>query len=194
MEEEKKITDYIKSFTDTEHSIKRIPFYMLIVCVLLVVLIFEIRDTNKSLRIIAENGTKSVEYETIDDTFVEIVTEETKELVDYIPAASENTSSTTKISSNKDHNNVSTTKTSSNSTTKESTANATGSANAEVANNNQGKRNYILVTSTKKVHSPDCTYALRAKAENKKSVTLTDEQIDEYINRGYVLCKSCGGK
>lgn len=193
MEDEKKTTDYIKKFTDSEHSIKRIPFYMFLICVLLVVLIFEIRNTNNSLRIIAENGTQSVEYDTVYDTFVEIVTEETKELEDYIPIASENSTSTTNNAVN--NNGETTTKTSSTVTTKHSTTSTTTVGTTVIAdNNNQGKQNYILVTSTKKIHSTDCTYASKAKPENKKSVTLTDDQLNEYINNGYVLCKSCGGK
>ena len=50
------------------------------------------------------------------------------------------------------------------------------------------KASYILVTSTKKYHTPDCTYGKNAKEENKESVTLSKEEIEA---QGYIPCGSC---
>ena len=50
------------------------------------------------------------------------------------------------------------------------------------------KTTYILVTSTKKYHESDCTYAKNAKDENKESTTLSKEEIEK---QGYSPCGSC---
>ena len=59
--------------------------YFFLVSVLLVVLIFKLGQTNEYLKVIAENGKNSIEYETFDDTFIEVITEENKDKEDYIP-------------------------------------------------------------------------------------------------------------
>ncbi len=66
----------------------------------------------------------------------------------------------------------------------------------EVNNTDDGtpKKVYILNTSSKKIHYPSCSVVNRMKEENKKSVEVNDEQLNEYKNNGYTMCSTCGGK
>ena len=82
---EKKIVTIFKKFINVDESVKRIPMYFFLVSVLLIVLIFKLGQTNEYLKVIAENGKNSIEYETFDDTFIEVITEENKDKEDYIP-------------------------------------------------------------------------------------------------------------
>lgn len=52
-------------------------------------------------------------------------------------------------------------------------------------------KTYVLNTSSKKIHSPDCRYATSMKEENKKVVENAD--LDELISEGYEVCSVCGG-
>ena len=61
---EKNIVSIFKKFIDVDESVKRIPLYFFLVCVLLIVLIFKLSQTNEYLKVIAENGKNSIEYET----------------------------------------------------------------------------------------------------------------------------------
>ena len=52
-------------------------------------------------------------------------------------------------------------------------------------------KTYVLNTSSKKIHSPDCRYATSMKEENKKVVENAD--LDELLSEGYEVCSVCGG-
>ena len=57
------------------------------------------------------------------------------------------------------------------------------------SNTSQGKQQtYVLNTSTKKFHYPDCTYVGQMKKENKQSVKSTRDQL---IADGYEPCGHC---
>ena len=56
------------------------------------------------------------------------------------------------------------------------------------------KTAYVLNTSSKKIHYPSCSVLSRTKDENKKSVNLSNEELNNYKNKGYTLCNTCGGK
>ncbi len=174
---EKKIVSIFKKFIDIDESVKRIPIYFFLVCVLLVVLIFKISQTNEYLKEIAENGKNNIEYETFDDTFIEISTEETKNKEDYIPLLEEVTDNENLPESTTIKQDI---------TLKETTT--------QKSNDNIAIKTYVLNTSSKKIHLPDCSFAIRTKEENKKSVELSNEELNQYKNDGYVICKTCGGK
>ena len=65
--------------TNVEVILKKLSKYLVLICVLLVVLIIRLEKANTYLRTIAENNTKILEYETFDDTFIEVETEDKKE-------------------------------------------------------------------------------------------------------------------
>ncbi|MBR5202272.1 MAG: hypothetical protein IKW45_03320 [Clostridia bacterium] len=190
---EKKIVSIFKKFIDIDESVKRIPIYFFLVCVLLVVLIFKISQTNEYLKEIAENGKNSIEYETFDDTFIEISTENTKEKEDYIPLLEEtsNENSTTELTTNENKN------TSKETTTKvenETSTNQSITVTDSPTDNNVTRKTYVLNTNSKKIHLPDCSFVPRTKEENKKIVELSNEELNQYKNDGYAICKTCGGK
>lgn len=191
---EKKIVTIFKKFIDVDESVKRIPFYFFLVCVLLVILIFKISQTNEYLKALAEDSRNRVEYETFDDTFIEVETEEKKDKEDYIPLYEELTDkeTTSEEDSTKKQNITSketTTKANKETTTKTSTT-------TQKSDDNVSRKTYVLniSKSSKKIHLSSCSFVSRIKDENKKTVKLTDEELQEYINDGYTICKTCGGE
>ena len=190
---EKKIVSIFKKFIDIDESVKRIPMYFFLVCVLLVVLIFKLTQTNEYLKVIAENGKNSIEYETFGDTFIEVSTEATKNKEDYLPLLEEVTDNDTSTEENttKNQNNSvkeTTTKAQKETTTKNSTT------TTQKQEDNVARKTYVLNTSSKKIHSPDCSFVGRTKEENKKTVKLSTDELSQYKNDGYNMCKTCGGK
>ncbi len=189
MEKDNKIISFFKNITDSEVAIKRVPFYFFLICVLLVVLIFRLGKTNQYLRIIAENGTNNIEYETRDDTFIEVITEDEKEIEDYIPLLEEVTNETTTKKQNNSSTKETTTKNNIETTSNKSDTTTT----TKLEDNNVSRKTYILNTNSKKIHYPDCSSAARTKEENKKTVNLSKDELQNYINDGYTFCKTCGG-
>lgn len=49
----------------------------------------------------------------------------------------------------------------------------------------------VVNTNTKKIHSPDCSYAKNIKPENSADITAQDLQT--YLDEGYSLCGHCEG-
>ena len=189
---ENKVVAIFKKFIDVDESVKRIPFYFFLVCVLLVVLILKISQTNEYLKVLAEDSRNKVEYETFDDTFIEVETEEKKDKEDYIPLYEELTDdeTTTEEYTTKKQNSTSketTTKANKETTTKNNTT-------TQKSDDNVARKTYVLNISSKKIHLPDCTFVGRTKEENKKTVKLSDNELKQYKNDGYTICKTCGGE
>lgn len=198
MENKNKIVEYFKKFTDSEATIKRIPVYFFLICVLLVILLFKLEKTNEYLQIIAENGTAIFEYETHDDTFIDISTETTKSFEEQVPIAEIITDESSKEIQDTTKNTTKETTTAKVSESKsERTTSATTNTAATTAQQSQdsgiSRKTYVINTNSKKIHSPDCASAIRTKEENKKTVKLSDEELQSYIKDGYDICKICGG-
>lgn len=51
------------------------------------------------------------------------------------------------------------------------------------------KSEYVLNTSSKKIHLPECSGAKNMSEKNKQ--TVKGDKLQSYINNGYVLCGSC---
>lgn len=196
MENKNKLVEYFKKITDGDAAIKRIPVYFFLICVLLVILLFRLGKTNEYLQIIAENGTAIFEYETRDDTFIDISTETTKSFEEQVPIAEIITDESTKgfQDTTKDTTTEKVSATKSERTTS-STENTTATTAKQLQDNGVSRKTYVINTNTKskKIHSPDCSSAIRIKEENKKTVKLSDEELQSYINNGYDICKICGG-
>ncbi len=185
-----KFSEKLKKFFSSESSLQRIPIYFFLTCVLLVVLICKLGETNHYLKEIAANGTDIIEIETKDEDYenvVDVYVETSKSIEDYIPLYEEITDN----SSTTEKSNESTTKRSE-TTTKENT---TKSDNTQQSNkdNKSDKTTYVLNISSKKIHLPDCSFVDRTKEENKKTVELTDQELQQYLDDGYTFCKTCGG-
>lgn len=52
---------------------------------------------------------------------------------------------------------------------------------------------YVINTNSKKIHRPSCSVLTNTNESNKKYVTLTDEELNDYLNGSYEFCKKCGG-
>lgn len=173
--------------TNVEVILKKLSKYLVLICVLLVVLIIRFEKANTYLRTIAENNTKILEYETFDDTFIEVETEDKKEKEDYIPLLEEVND---KESTTENQNNTS----SDTITNKFDVTTSENSTATESSNDNVSRNTYVLNTTSKKIHLPDCSFVSRTKEENKKTVKLSTEDLNQYKNDGYTICKTCGGK
>lgn len=201
MEDKNSFKDFLKKQTSAESLFKKVPFLLLLICVLLVVSIFKINETNKLLERIADNNINNVEYEKFKDTFIEVETENNKTVEDYLPIVSElhekDESNTEGNPSNEQETTTKQNSVSKNeSTTKantETTSIITNGSTTQSDDSNISKKTYVI-TKTKKIHTPSCHYAINTKQENKQTLNLSDEEIKQYKNNGYEFCKKCGGK
>ena len=66
------------------------------------------------------------------------------------------------------------------------TAEPTPASDSDVANANEFT--YVLNTSTKKIHHPNCKSVAKIKQEN---YATTDKSLDELLNAGYTKCGNC---
>lgn len=76
----------------------------------------------------------------------------------------------------------------------ESTEESDGTNTSEVSEtyiSKHGKR-YIINTSSKKIHSPDCQYAADISDENSSEI-YTDN-LSEYFDKGYSVCSKCNAE
>lgn len=176
---ESKLKKFIEDAFTSEAKVSRIPYYFLAICILLTVICLELNTANRYLKRIASGGLGTYNYETnskSNDPY-EIFSEKTTE------QPSENVSSENKSDE-----------------TKSDSVSATQNSN-DVSENNtteskpQGKVTaYVINKSSKKIHYPNCSYASNIKEENKLTVNLTaDELNNQYLSNGYVFCSKCGG-
>jgi len=56
---------------------------------------------------------------------------------------------------------------------------------------NNGKR-FVLNTNSKKIHSPNCRYAVSMNAENKDEVE--NVSLEELLGQGYTICSVCNAE
>lgn len=188
-----KFSEKLKKFFSSDASLQRIPLYFFLTCVLLVVLIFKIGETNLYLKEIAANGTEVIEIETKDvnyENVVDVYIETTKSAEDIVPLLEELTDIKTTTKNPKE-----TTTKMEETTTKENVTkeNTTKQPTTQNNDNKSDKTTYVLNISSKKIHLPDCSFVDRTKEENKKTVELTEKELQEYLNNGYTFCKTCGG-
>lgn len=55
-------------------------------------------------------------------------------------------------------------------------------------------KTYVINTNSKKIHLSSCSYAANMKEENKLTVQLTDEELqNQYLSNGYAFCSRCLG-
>ncbi len=196
----KNFMEKFKALFSEDAALKRVPLYFLVTCVLLVVLIFKLNQTNIYLQEIAANGTNAIELETDENynSVAEVFVEGTKAAEDIIPMLNEtSTESTTAESSTKESetksNTTTTTVNSTNNTNTNTNANTTATTTTNTSAESK-KVTYVINISSKKIHLADCSFVSRTKEENKKTVQLTAAELEEYLNNGYTLCKTCGGK
>lgn len=174
-----KLKKFIKDAFTSEAKASRIPYYFFAICILLTVICLELNTANRYLKRISNGGLGAYNYETnpkSNDPY-EIFSEKTTEQPSEKLSA-ENKSDETKadaVSSTQNTNNVPT--------------------NHTTESKPQGKITaYVINKSSKKIHYPNCSYVSNIKEENKLTVNLTaDELNNQYLSNGYVFCSKCGG-
>lgn len=194
MEEKNTFKDFIKKQASTEVVFRKIPVLLLLICILLVIAIFMINKTNQLLETVIENGISVNDYESFKDTFIEVETEDNKNVEDYLPIVGEmheKDESTTKDNSS----NVQETTTKQNLVSEKDTTSISSTTETTTqSNNNTQRKTYVLNVSSKKIHEPTCSFVGRINEENKKIVKLSTDELNQYKNNGYDFCKTCGGK
>ncbi len=91
---------------------------------------------------------------------------------------------------NEDDKNEQTTK---KSTQISSTTSTTTNKNETTTRQQSKTKTYVINKNSKKIHTKDCSFVDRMKEENKQTVHLTSDELNEHINNGYSTCSSCGG-
>ena len=158
--------------TSKEKKSRFIPVCLVLIIAFLFGIIFKMHATNKYLKIISDyynpGGytiiTPGEKYDSVSEVF-------DKNEIEYNSYV------------NNENNIIDT---DSNDTTNEENSNNTDDGTPKTA--------YVLNISSKKIHFPSCSYLTNTKEENKKSVQLNDEELNNYKNNGYTMCSKCGGK
>ena len=58
-------------------------------------------------------------------------------------------------------------------------------------NQNNGKTEYVLNTSSKRIHSPDCPSVEETKDKNKRTVEWDENEYQQALDEGYSPCGRC---
>lgn len=181
-----KIIEFLDKSVSSEIVLKRIAFYLLIICILLGLIFFKLNEINENILLVTEpiiSAYNTEKEERVADVFIE----DKFEISDTLPLFEEDektTSTSTTIQNsiefNTDNKNG---ESKSENTTEKSTTNT----------DNTQKRNYVINVNSNKIHYADCSFVNRMKEENRKNVQLSDSELKEYLNNGYTLCTTCGG-
>ncbi len=161
-----KFIDKFKNCFSSEESFKRVPSYLLFLCILLLGILIMLFRLEKAIDRVSFEQNRSVPFtksENFDEVLDAYIEEPTK-YEDYMPYHTE---------------------------TESSESNASEDMTTENASN---KATYVINISSKKIHLPDCSFVNRTNEENKKTIQLSSDELNDYIKDGYTICKTCGGK
>ena len=183
----KKLTDYLEKAVTAEAVVRRIAFYLLIICVFLCLIFFKLNEINQTILEVNEpilSSVKTEENESVKDVFIE---ENDNIIGDVLPMYNE-----LKESESKKEDEAVSDKATVN-TTEASTGKSFEDESTAQQQSSSKKSDFVINVSSKKIHYADCTFVGRMKEENRKAVQLSYEELNEYINNGYKLCSTCGG-
>lgn len=181
----KEFVDYLRS---DEFRIKTISACCIIMAATLVLIAGELYNIYKGINAVTdllEDG----EYNRVVEIFHEEktpedilpilgVTSTTETTNNNVDEDIEETEKTTNIKSDNNSNSITTTKPNQTTTTTKP----------------QSKiKTYVINKNSKKIHTKDCSFVDRMKEENKQTVQLTKDELNNYLNDGYTTCSSCGG-
>lgn len=178
----KEFVDYLRS---DEFRIKTISTCCVIIAATLVLIAGELYNIYKGINAVTdllEDG----EYNRVAEIFYE---EETPE--DVLPILGA-TSTTEATNSTEDITEKTTNKKSENTTTSTTTEKHENDTTSTTKSQSKTKT-YVINKSSKKIHTKDCSFVDRMKEENKQTVQLTSDELNDYIDNGYTTCSSCGG-
>ncbi len=187
-----KIIEFLDKSVSSEIILKRIAFYLLLICVLLGLIFFKLNEINENIILAIEpivSNYNTEKEEVVADVFLEDkfnVVEDKFEMGDTLPFFDEpeNTSSTTTV-----QNIIETSTNINKSEPKTETTTEVLTSNT----NSTQKHNFVININSNKIHYDDCTFVNRMKEENRKYVQLSNIELKEHLNNGYTLCSTCGG-
>lgn len=166
-----KAKDVVEHIKGDEVKLKFLSFCCVLNVILLIIIsgqIFYMYKSLNSLIDLVEDG----EYNRVSEVFYD-----EKKPEDLLPIleVTSTTEESTEIYSD-------------NSTTTTTTTKVT-----ESTKNNSNAKTYVINRNSKKIHTKDCSFVNRISEDNKQIVQLTNDELSEYKNSGYILCSSCGG-
>lgn len=181
-----KIIEFLDKSVSSEIVLKRIAFYLLLICILLGLIFFKLNEINENIILATEpiiSAHNTEKEESVADVFIE----DKFEISDTLPLFEEDektSSPSTTIQNNIELNtDIKDNEPKTENTTENSTTNS----------DNTQKRNFVININSNKIHYADCTFVNRMNEENRKNVQLSDLELKEYLNNGYTLCTTCGG-
>lgn len=186
-----RITKFLENSVTGEAVLKRIAFYLFLICVLLILIFFKLNEINNNFLDITEpilSSIKSEEKESVKDVFIEDNDNVLGEVLPLYDELKEDESKNTADNKNEIPSDITTTEKNTESTKNENITESTAQQQ-----NNSKKYDFVINTNSKKIHYSDCTFVSRMKEENKKAIQLSNDELNEYINNGYTLCSTCGG-
>ena len=162
----------IKEIKDNTDSVKKsyfVPICLSLIVILLFGILFKLHETNKYLKTVSEcYNSGKISIVTTDENYESVSDVFSKNEGEYNSYKEPESSSQTNDGTNTENN--------------------------EQVNDGTPTNTYVLNTSSKKIHKPECSFVDRTKEENKKTVELNETQLNEYKNDGYTMCSTCGGK
>jgi hypothetical protein len=186
----KEFFDYLRS---DEFRIKTITTCCIIMAATLVLIAGELYNIYKGINAVTdllEDG----EYNRVSQVFNEEKKPEDVLPILGITSTTESTNDTVEDNNdsqnNEDDKNEQTTK---KNTQISSTTSTTTNRNETTTKQQSKTKTYVINKNSKKIHTKDCSFVDRMKEENKQTVQLTSDELNEYINNGYSTCSSCGG-
>ena len=186
-----KIIEFFDKSVCSEMILKRIAFYLLLVCVLLGLIFFKLNQINENILLATEpiiSAYNIEKQESVSNTFIDDelnAVEEKFEKGDTLPIFNEPENTTAQ--SNDGQNIIETSNVS-------NTIEIMTETSHETSNTNDSqKSNFVINVNSNKIHYADCTFVNRMKEENRKYVQLSNTELKNYLNNGYSLCSTCGG-
>ncbi len=171
-----------------QNLLKIISVLLAIFCILITLLLFKINEINNTL----DRLSYAIKNETIDDKHqdvIDVFVEESTNAEAVLPFYDEinekvtTSENTTKEIITKNHNTTENIKDNDNDIT---TDNST-------IHDNSRKITYVINVNSKKIHYKDCSFVNRMKEENKETVQLSKDELNDRLNNDYTFCSSCGG-
>ena len=183
-----RIKDFVDYLRSDEFKIKTITFCCIVMAAMLVLIAGELYNIYKGINAVTdllEDG----EYNKVVEVFHDEKTPE-----DVLPILGV-ISTTENADDDKENNNDSHKKDNkTEQTTDKNTQTNSASTTTTTTTNPQSKtKTYVINKSSKKIHTKDCSFVDRMKEENKQTVQLTNDELNNYLNDGYTTCSSCGG-
>lgn len=183
-----RLKDFVDYLRSDEFRIKTISTCCIIMAATLVLIAGELYNIYKGINAVTdllEDG----EYNRVAEIFHE---EKTPEDVLPILGVTSTTENTDEVEKDTEETVKSTNKKNESNSTLATTSKQENSTTTTTKPQSKAKT-YVINKNSKKIHTKDCSFVDRMKEENKQTVQLTSDELNNYLNDGYTTCSSCGG-